>query len=43
MVSKTYPFALSMLKVTFMYDQIINMSHENNILKKKTRKREKYF
>ena len=34
MVSKTYPFAPSMLKVTFLYDQIINMSHENNIKKK---------
>ena len=35
MVSKTYPFAPSMLKVTFLYDQIINMSHENNIKKNK--------
>ena len=43
MVSKTYPFAPSMLKVTFLYDQIINMSHENNIYIKKKRKREKYF
>lgn len=41
MVSKTYPCAPSMLKVTFLYDQIINKSHENN--KKKTRKLEKYF
>ena len=30
MVSKTYPFAPSMLKVAFLYDQIISKSHENN-------------
>lgn len=30
MVSKTYPCAPSMLKVTFLYDQIINKSLENN-------------
>lgn len=34
MVSKTYPCAPSMLKVTFLYDQIINKSHENNLKKK---------